>query len=194
MQLQPYDLLMLAVLALAIGFGFWKGLAWQIASLGSLILSYVVALKFSATLAPHISAQQPWNRFAAMLILYLGTGLAVWIVFRRIKQIIERVQLKSFDRQVGAMFGAAKGVVLCVAITFFAVSLSEASRNQVLKARSGKYISQFLEQADPIMPRELKGLLAPYLRELEEELDPRRPFRRPRVADDLSREIEDRVR
>ena len=44
--MQPYDIVMLIVLALAIVWGAWKGLAWQIASLASIVLSYMVALNF----------------------------------------------------------------------------------------------------------------------------------------------------
>ena len=43
----PYDILMLVVLVACTLFGLWKGMAWQLASLASLIVSYIVALKFS---------------------------------------------------------------------------------------------------------------------------------------------------
>ena len=103
--IQPYDILMLAVLIGAILFGAWKGLAWQLASLASLILSGFVAVHFSTPLAPYFSAQEPWNRFIAMFVLYMLTSLAIWIAFRFIKGIIERVKLKEFDRQMGALVG-----------------------------------------------------------------------------------------
>ena len=57
-----------------------------------------------------------------MLILFLGTGLVVWIGFNLVSEMIERVKLKEFDRQLGALFGAAKGVLLCVLITLFSVA------------------------------------------------------------------------
>jgi hypothetical protein len=78
--------------------------------------------------------------------------------------------LKEFDRQMGALFGAAK--VLCVAITFFAVTLSAQARTAVLNSRSGYYIAVLLDRADGVMPRELHEVLDPYLKKLEQELDP----------------------
>ena len=45
--MQPYDIVMIVVLAGATLFGFWKGMAWQIASLASLVLSTFVAWHFS---------------------------------------------------------------------------------------------------------------------------------------------------
>ncbi len=49
-SMQTYDVLMFLVLAAATLFGFWKGMSWQIASLASLVVSYVAALQFSASL------------------------------------------------------------------------------------------------------------------------------------------------
>src|SRR5262245_13667643 len=61
--MQAYDILMLIVLALAIVWGAWKGLAWQIASIASIGLSYFVALHFRLPLARVINASPPWNIF-----------------------------------------------------------------------------------------------------------------------------------
>jgi membrane protein required for colicin V production len=173
--MQPYDVLMIVVLVGATLFGAMKGLAWQMASLGSIFLSYFVSLKFSGTLAPMFHAEAPWNRFIAMLVLYILTSFTVWLVFRVVAGAIDRVRLREFDRQVGALFGAFKGVLLCVAITFFAVTLSVKARESVLASRSGIYISQLLAKADGVMPRELHEVLDPYLDRLERGLDRNEP-------------------
>ncbi len=107
-----------------------------------------------------------------MFVLYMGTSLAIWLAFRIVSGFINRVRLTEFDRQMGAMFGAAKGVLLCVAITFFAVTLSTKARGAVLQSRSGHYIAVLLDRADAIMPNELHEVLDPYLNKLERELDP----------------------
>ena len=41
-----YDIVMLVVVVGAIWFGWWKGMAWQIASLAAIIVSYIVAVNF----------------------------------------------------------------------------------------------------------------------------------------------------
>jgi len=146
-----------------------------VASTASLVLSYLVALRFSAQLAPRFGAQAPLNRFIAMAVLYAATSLVIWLIFRIVAGFINRVRLKEFDRQLGALFGAAKGILWCVAITFFAVTLSEKARTAVLHSRSGYMIARLLDRADPVMPRELHEVLDPYLNKLEERLDPGRP-------------------
>lgn len=170
--MQTYDVFMLAVLVLATLFGAWKGMAWQLASLASLVVSFVVAARFSAELAPHISRQEPWNRFVAMLILYAATSAGIWLAFRVVAGVIDRVRLREFDRQMGAFFGLAKGVLLCLVITFFAVTLSETARQGILATRSGHYIALLIEHATPVLPEEVRNVVGKYLDELDRKLDP----------------------
>src|SRR5688572_5810165 len=150
--MQAYDLFMVIVIAAAVVWGAWKGLAWQLASLASIVASYFVALTFRQPLSQLINASPPWNIFLSMLILFLGTGLVVWIGFNLISEAIERVKLKEYDRQLGAMFGLAKGVLLCVLITLFAVGLlSEPQRQQICNSKSGYYIAVLLDKADAVI-------------------------------------------
>jgi membrane protein required for colicin V production len=171
-MLQSYDLLMLLVLGAATAFGAWKGLAWQVASLASIFLSYVLAVKFRGPVAAAIDAQPPWNMFLAMLILYVGASLVIWILFRFVRKSIDRLRLKEFDRQIGALVGLAKGVLLCVIITLFAVTLTGDQRRQaIVNSNSGYYIAVLLDRSHAIMPPEVHEVLAPYIHKLDERLD-----------------------
>jgi membrane protein required for colicin V production len=170
--MDTYDLLMIAVLALTTLWGLWKGLAWQIASLTAIVASYFMALQFSEPLAPMFGAEAPLNRFIAMFVVYMGTSLVVWIGFHFVKGFINRLRLQEFDRQIGAIVGAAKGVLFCVVITFFAVTLAPSGRDSVLHSSSGHYIALLLNRADPMIPGEIHKVLDPYLNRLETELQP----------------------
>ena len=79
--IQTYDLVMLAVLVAALFLGVWKGVVWQIAALASVFVSAAVAVHSSAPLAPYFSAHEPWNRFLAMLVVYVVTAGAIWLLF-----------------------------------------------------------------------------------------------------------------
>jgi membrane protein required for colicin V production len=167
-----YDLLMLLVLGVNTILGVWKGMAWQVASIASLALSYFMALRYSTALAPMLGAEAPLNRFLAMLVLYLGTSLFVWLCFRAVSGFIDRLRLKEFDHQVGGLFGGAKGVLWCVGITFFALSLMPTTRDQVLQSHSGHYIALLLNHAGEVMPAEIHQVLDPYLNQLQTQLAP----------------------
>src|SRR5204862_7823668 len=109
--MQNYDLVMIAVLVGATIFGFWKGMAWQIASLASLVVSYFASLKFGEQLAPLFGQQAPLNKFVAMLAIYVGASFIIWTLFRLVSGAIDQIRMESFDKQLGAMFGFAKGVL-----------------------------------------------------------------------------------
>ncbi len=171
--MQTYDLLMLLVLVCATIFGFWKGMAWQLASLASLAVSYVAALKFSERLAPTFGSTAPWNRFVAMLVIYMVTSFMIWTGFRLISGVIDKVKMEAFDKQLGAMFGFAKGVLLCVAVTFFAVTLLPPAQGEmIVGSQSGQYIVAFLNKADAVVPPELHEVIDPYLNKVQERLNP----------------------
>jgi len=174
LSIQPYDFLMLAVLVLSTVFGAWKGMAWQLAALASLVLSTLVALRFGSTLAPFLDVREPWNYCAAVLILYVAASLVIWVVFRMVADFIDRVRLSEFDRQVGAMFGLAKGVIWCMLITFFAVTLSDPLRSRVLGSRSGYYAALLVHRATPLLPPRVRDVLGRYIEEFDRQLDPGR--------------------
>jgi membrane protein required for colicin V production len=171
--MQTYDLLMLLVLVCATMFGFWKGMAWQLASLASLVVSYIAALQFSERLAPTFGDTAPWNRFVAMLVIYMVTSFMIWTGFRLISGVIDKVKMEAFDKQLGAMFGFAKGVLLCVAVTFFAVTLLPPAQGEmIVGSQSGQYIAKFLSKADAVMPPEIHQVVDPYLHRVQQKLNP----------------------
>jgi membrane protein required for colicin V production len=171
MTVEPYDLVMLAVLLAATALGAWKGVAWQVASLGAIFASYVVAYRFHDAVAAWIPVSSPWRVFLAMLLLYVGTSLGIWIVFRLVSRLIDRMKLKAFDRQIGALLGLAKGVVLCVIITLFAITLlGERQRQAIVNSQSGYYIAVALSRLHAVVPEEVHEVLKPYLEVFDRRL------------------------
>ncbi|MCA9269158.1 MAG: CvpA family protein [Planctomycetales bacterium] len=162
---------MIVVLVAATAWGVYKGLAWQIASIASIVFSYLVAFQFRGPLAAQIKADPPWNVFLAMLLLYLGVSLVVWIGFRMVKETIDRVKLHEFDRHVGGVFGLAKGVVLCILITMFGVGLlGESEKQQIIHSNSGYYIAVLLDKSHGLLPAEMNDHLHPLLHTLDQSL------------------------
>ena len=94
-------------------------------------------------------------------------------MFRLVSGAIDKVRLESFDRQLGAMFGFAKGVLLCVAITFFAVTLLPPAQGEAIVAsQSGRYIVALLDKSHSVFPPEIHQMIDPYLNKIEERLNP----------------------
>ena len=170
--METYDIIMLVVLIGATLFGAIKGFAWQLASIASIVISYVVAYKYRVPISESIQADPPWDRFLAMLILYIGTSLLIWVAFRMVRGSIDRMKLREFDRQIGALFGLAKGAMYCTLITLFAVTLSgERVREAVVQSKSGNYIANVLDQSDSVIPEELHDVVQPYLDRFNKKFD-----------------------
>ncbi|MEM8734663.1 MAG: CvpA family protein [Planctomycetota bacterium] len=169
--MQAYDLIMLIVLAMATIFGAIKGFAWQVASIASVIVSYLVAYNFRFEVANMIQATPPWNQFLAMLILYVGTSFAIWVGFRLFSGMIDRVRLKEFDRHLGAGFGFTKGLLYCLLITMFAMSLLGKNQQRAIgQSRSGYFIAHALDRGVGILPKEVHEVVGPYLARLDGQL------------------------
>jgi len=172
-----YDILMLSVLLAATLFGFWKGFAWQVASFLSVCASYIVAANFWPHLAPRIQVEPPLNEYIAMLILFLATGLAIWILFGAVRKTIERMQLNAWDRQAGMLLGALKGALLCMVVTLFAVTmLGDNQRATIINSPSGRIITLAIDRAAGAVPEHMRASISSYLeafdREVEEHYDP----------------------
>ena len=164
-----YDVLMLLVVLFAAFLGWQKGMVWQIASIAAIVGSYFVAMKFRDQVAQHINLAAPMNTFAAMLVLYLGSSVIIWLIFRIVRKSIYRMKLRDFDRQMGALVGAAKGGLIACLITLFAVTmLPEQQTQAIIGSRSGYFIARFLNQAQAIMPAEVQHVLGPYLEKLDQ--------------------------
>lgn len=159
-----YDIAMIIVVLGCIWFGYWKGLAWQVASVASIALSYFVAVTFPDSITPYISAEPPFNRFAAMLILFIGTSLIVWTLFASISKSLKKMELKGFDRQAGAILGAFKGAILAMVITMFAFSLlGDKARDAIHQSKSGYYVVNGIDQLPSVLPTDVYNYVHKYV-------------------------------
>jgi len=159
---------MLGILAGAALLGYFKGMVWQLAWIAGIAASSVVSFRFAHQLAPYFGQQAPWNRFAAMLALYVGTSLVVWLLFRAVSGAIKSVHLSAFDQQLGLLFGLAKGALLCIIVTFFAVTLAPDYRHQIVGSRSGRLVADLIVRADTYLPKDIHDTVDPFVRQFEQ--------------------------
>jgi membrane protein required for colicin V production len=160
---------MLGILAAAAALGYFKGIVWQIAWIAGIAASSFLALRFSGQLAPFVGQQAPWNRLIAMLAIYVGTSLAVWLVFRVISGAINAIHLSAFDHQLGLLLGLAKGGLMCIVVTFFAVTLAPAYRDQIVASRSGKLVAEIIMRADEVLPPNIAEPVQPFVKQFEDQ-------------------------
>jgi membrane protein required for colicin V production len=180
--MQTYDIIMLAILGFSVIIGAVKGMAWQIAMVASILISFFVAREFHPELAEALSGvDEPWNKFIAMASLYLLTSLGIWMLFAFCAKQIDKYEMKTFDRQTGALLGIVNGVILCAILTMCAIAFGgEDMHHRIAKSKSGPYVSRVLDIVEPIIPADLQDSLNEYLQQLhnlievDEQLEPSR--------------------
>lgn len=169
-QLAMFDIVVICLLAGGVIFGAIRGLVWQLAWLTALVASVVVALRWAESVAPMFGSSAPWNQLIAIFVLFVGTSLVVWLVFRALAGFIDRLHLRDFDRQLGAVFGFLKAFVICLILAFFGVTLTKTTRDWVLTSRSGQLLTRTIVSARPLLPPEVHAALKEYLDGFEEQL------------------------
>lgn len=152
----------------AVVLGAWKGFAWQLAGIASLILGFVVAIPMSKVAAPLFGQTAPLNRWIAMAVIYVVTSLGIYLVAFIYRRFLERFQLHHWDRHLGAVMGGVKGWMIVLVLTLFAVTLSTRARETVLATKMGRYAAVSLNAIHPVFPPEVHDILHPYVHQLDE--------------------------
>lgn len=164
-----YDGVMALIVFFTTVHGFWKGATWQIAPIMSLVLGYMIAMPMSVTTAQYFGPP-PQNRLFALVSIYIATSLVVYLMVRSFREGIEKAKLTEFDRHLGALLGALKGVLLTLSITVILLIYSASARDIILKSESRTIAAKIINAVYPILPRAMHQILAPYLRKLDGEL------------------------
>jgi uncharacterized membrane protein required for colicin V production len=175
-----YDALMLLIVIVALVQGAWRGMVWQLAPIASLILGYIVAYPVSITAAQYFG-RPPLNRLWAMLAIYAVVSMVVYLFIRSIRESLEKMKLVEFDRHLGALLGAVKGVLFTVALTIGLITVSDDARDIILKSESVTIAARIMNTISPILPEQLNALVQPYVKKLNDQL--------PEIADHPTFEI-----
>lgn len=162
-----FDLFVLGILLVTTIRGAAKGVAWQLAGIGALVLCFLFATPLSLAFAPMIKLAPPLNRWVAMLGIYLVFSFGTFAIARGFREALEKAKFVEFDRHMGALFGLTKGAIIALVITFFAVAMSQKTREYVLTTHTGFAAAHIMNALDPVMPKELHAILEPYIHELD---------------------------
>ena len=174
-SLQVYDIIILIIVGWLTLRGTMKGMVSQIASIAAVILSFWSAVRYGPMLEPvmrsTVQAQAPWDKVLAITIAFVGTSIAVMLLQRVLAGIISAIRLKKFDHLCGALFGFLKGVLIGMIITFFAVMLSEQTREMAVGSQSGKILVRLIQQTRNLLPEDISALVESNLKGFQEQIE-----------------------
>ncbi|MES2960682.1 MAG: CvpA family protein [Pseudomonadota bacterium] len=152
------DWALLAVLALSIAVGLWRGLLFEVLSLVGWVAAYVAAQAFASSVAPMLPIGAPdsaLNQGAAFALVFVLALIAWAIASRLLRLVIHATPLQAIDRFLGAGFGLMRGAVLLLAVATV-VSLTPAARSAAWQDSQGAaWLGAMLQGLKPVLPESL---------------------------------------
>lgn len=152
-NVNPYDIIVIAILVLAAFWGGMRGVIAQLASIASWVISWIAAMRFSSITERFIPFSESSKSVAAPVVTFLICVVAITIGARFLKQMVSLAGLKEFDRQMGALLGVIKGGVLCLLITFFAVVVGGKAKDFVNNSKSGPFFVSVIMHVEKYFPQ-----------------------------------------
>jgi membrane protein required for colicin V production len=112
-----FDYSVLAVLALSVLLGLWRGFVREIFALGAWVSATVAALAFGGAAGEWLPAAS-----ASPFVRGVAAGVAIFIVVLLVCGIAGMLLARAFrvagfglaDRMLGGVFGLARGALICV--------------------------------------------------------------------------------
>jgi membrane protein required for colicin V production len=154
-----FDLFVPGLILLAAVLGAWKGFAWQLAHVLSIVAGIGLGWPLSDELAPLLGLAAPVDRWAAFGILYVLLSLVVHLVALGFRRSLERRRLASWDHHLGFLAGAAKGFALCLLATIVTRAGSEESAGALRSSRVGRFMEEAAGVVAPALPEGVRALL-----------------------------------
>ena len=151
-NMNPFDIVVLAILVLSVFWGGMRGVISQIATIASWGLSWIISARYYTVVAKMTPLSETGSAVAAPVVTFVICAIVISIAFRFLKRMVSLAGLREFDRQAGALFGAVKGALLCMLITFFAVIISDKTRDFVNNSKSGPFFVSIIGQVQEYFP------------------------------------------
>ncbi len=156
------DWTLLAVLAVSVLVGLWRGLVFELMSLVGWVVAYVAAQLFSAEVAVHLPIGEPGsalNLSAGFALTFLGVLIAWSLLARLVRLLVHATPLTLVDRSLGAAFGLARGGVLLLVLATL-VAFTPAARSQPWQDSQGAaWLRVALQGIKPVLPADVARYL-----------------------------------
>ncbi len=124
------DIVLLVVMLVSALVGLVRGLTRELLSLVSLILAVVVAVllgpKVAIVLEPHI-ATASFRAMAAFAVVFLSVWVLGALVQWVVANLVKSTGLTGMDRVFGFVFGAARGILVCIVALIALRSFAQSS-------------------------------------------------------------------
>jgi len=149
------DWVLIAVLAVSVLIGLWRGLVLEVMSLAGWVVAWFGAQWLAPELAPYLPVGTRGgglNLGAAFALAFVGALIAWALVARGARALIHATPLSVPDRLFGGAFGVLRGAVLLLAVAT-AVAFTPAAQSREWRASQGaRWLGHTLLVLKPLLP------------------------------------------
>src|SRR5580693_1265461 len=155
------DIVLLLVVAASVYMSFRKGLSREIIGLVSVVLALLLGIWFYGTAAafiqPHVSSRTAAN-LGGFLLVFVAVLLLGHLVSYVVGKFLKVTGLSIVDHLLGAGFGAARGVLIVVALLMGVMAFADTNHPPaaVVHSRLAPYVAGAAQLFADVAPHELK--------------------------------------
>jgi len=152
------DYAVIGVFAVSLLFGAWRGLVREVISILGWVIAFLAANLLAGPLGPAMPQAIPTPELrvaAAYVAVFIGSLVVTSLAGLLLSKIVKAVGLGGLDRLLGAVFGAARALLIVLAAALLA-GLTSAPRQPYWRdSASGPLLAQVAEALKPLLPQTL---------------------------------------
>ena len=148
------DIVFALVVAVSMILGFWRGLTRELVSMIAWIAIAVLAYRYAATVGLLLPFDAPplVHTAAGVGIIIVACVLAAAVIGRLLRAAVASSPLAGADRALGAVFGAVRGSLVVLLITWIVVEGGFSDTRIWRNSTSGPYLEHVWHWMAGTMP------------------------------------------
>jgi len=150
------DYAVIGVFAASLFVGAWRGLVREVLSILGWVIAFLAANLLAGPLGPLMPQVIPSPELrvaAAYVAVFAGSLIVTSLLALLISKIVQATGLGGVDRLLGALFGAARGVLIVMAAVLLAGLTSAPKQTFWRDSASGAYLVQAAQALKPLLPQ-----------------------------------------
>jgi len=153
-----FDLIVILVVAISVGFSIWRGMVREVLALLSWIMAFWLAKLFAAVVAGWLPSS--WShqglRIAIGFVAVMLVSVVVLSLFSAlIVHLVKVAGLTASDRMLGAVFGLLRGLLIVVILVLLGGMTSEPREPYWRHALFSPPLEKLASWAKPWLPEDI---------------------------------------
>ena len=153
-----FDLVVIVVVAISIGFSIWRGLVREVLSLLSWVAAFWLAKLFAAVVAGWLPSS--WSHQGLRIAIgFVAVMLVSWLVLSLVSALVVHLVkvagLTASDRMLGAVFGLVRGLLIVVILVLLGGMTSEPREPYWRNALFSSPLQKMASWAKPWLPEDI---------------------------------------